>query len=36
MSNSVNCSDIQFPTDVELKILEQIHHLKIGGIFKGV
>jgi hypothetical protein len=27
VNNSLNCADIQFSIDVELKLLEQIHNL---------
>jgi hypothetical protein len=36
MNNSLNCSGIQISTKLELKFLEQIHHLKLWWIFKGV
>jgi hypothetical protein len=36
MNNSLNCADIQFPIELESKILEQIHHLNLSGIVKGV
>jgi hypothetical protein len=36
MNNSLHCDDIQFSIELELKILEQIHHLNLWGIFKGV
>jgi hypothetical protein len=28
MNNFLNCADIEFTMDVELKFLEQIHNLK--------
>jgi hypothetical protein len=36
MNNYLNCADIQISTELELKFLEQIHHLKLWWIFKGV
>jgi hypothetical protein len=36
MNNSLNCADIQFSIELELKILEQIHHLNFWWIFKEV
>jgi hypothetical protein len=35
VNNSPNCFDIHFSTELELKFLEQIHHLKFWWIFKG-
>jgi hypothetical protein len=29
MNNFLNCADMQFPTETELKILDQIQHLNI-------
>jgi hypothetical protein len=29
MNNSLNCADIQFSIELELQILEQIHHLNL-------
>jgi hypothetical protein len=29
MNNYLNCAGIQFSTKLELKFLEQIHHLKL-------
>jgi hypothetical protein len=29
MNNSLNCTDIQFSIELELKIMEQIHHLNL-------
>jgi hypothetical protein len=29
VKNSLNCGDIQFSTQLELKILEQIQHLNL-------
>jgi hypothetical protein len=29
MNNFLNCSHIQFPTELDLKILEQIQHLNL-------
>jgi hypothetical protein len=35
MNNSLNCADIQFSMELELKILEQIHHLNFDEFLKG-
>jgi hypothetical protein len=35
INNSLNCSDIQFSTKLELKFLEQIRHLKFDEFLKG-
>jgi hypothetical protein len=29
VNNSLNCADIQFSRELELKILKQIHHLNL-------
>jgi hypothetical protein len=34
LNNSLNCADIQFSRELELKILKQIHHLNLWWIFK--
>jgi hypothetical protein len=36
MNNLLNCADIQFPTQTELKILDQIQHLSLWWILKGI
>jgi hypothetical protein len=36
MNNVINCANIQIPTELELKILEQIQHLNIWWILKGI
>jgi hypothetical protein len=35
INNIFNCADIQISIELELKILEQIHHLNIWWIQKG-
>jgi hypothetical protein len=29
INNSLNCSEIQFSIELELKIMEQVHHLNL-------
>jgi hypothetical protein len=35
LNNSLNCANIQISTELELKFLEQIHHLKFDEFLKG-
>jgi hypothetical protein len=36
VNNFLNCGNIKFPTEKELKILEQIQHLNLWWILKEI